>query len=41
MTSNDFDTVGFLIALDDGELDEEQLVEGMQHLVDTGLAWQL
>lgn len=30
-----------LIGLDEGTLDEDQEVELFQHLVDTGLAWQL
>ena len=36
-----FDTVGFIIAFEAGELDNEQAVEGFQHLIDTGLVWQL
>jgi len=36
-----FDLVDALIGLDEGNLDEEELVELFQYLIDTGLAWQL
>jgi hypothetical protein len=36
-----FDTVGFIIALESGQLTDDQAIEGFQHLVDTGLVWQL
>lgn len=36
-----FDLVGFVIAYEGGELDEEEFVEGFQHLIDSGLAWTL
>jgi len=39
--SNKFDTTAFVMAYEDGELDFESTVEGFQHLIDTGLAWQL
>ena len=35
------DLVNALIGLDEGTLDDDELVELFQHLVDTGLAWQL
>lgn len=35
------DLVTALIGLDEGTLDEDQEKELFQHLVDTGLAWQL
>ena len=36
-----FDQLGFIMADEDGELDDEQLIEGFQHLIDNGLAWSL
>jgi hypothetical protein len=33
--------LGAIIAYETGELDGEKTVELFQHLVDTGLAWQL
>jgi len=33
--------IGKLIAFEEGELDEDEVVELFQDLVDTGLAWQL
>lgn len=35
------DIVEALIALDEGTLDEDQMLELFQHLVDTGMAWSL
>ena len=35
------DLVNALIGLDEGTIDDDELVELFQHLVDTGLAWQL
>jgi hypothetical protein len=40
-TPQAFDQVGFIIAYEGGELDEEQVIEGFQHLIDNGLAWSL
>lgn len=36
-----FNLVGFIMAFEDGELDEEATIEGFQHLINTGLCWQL
>jgi hypothetical protein len=36
-----FDTVGFIMDYEGGELDAEQTVEGFQVLIDNGMAWQL
>lgn len=35
------DTVDFVIAYESGELTDEQIIEGFQELIDTGLAWRL
>lgn len=36
-----FDRTSAIIAYETGELDGDKVVELFQHLVDTGLAWQL
>lgn len=36
-----YDTVGQIMAYEDGDLSDEQTVELFQHLIDTGLAWRL
>jgi hypothetical protein len=36
-----FDTVGFLVAYENGELDFDEVVEGFQALVDNGTVWHL
>jgi hypothetical protein len=36
-----FDTLSFVMALEAGELDEDEVIEGFQHLINSGLAWQL
>lgn len=39
---DDFDLVDFIIRFEGGELeDEDELVHGFQHLVDTGQVWRL
>jgi hypothetical protein len=40
-TQKPYDRVSAIIAYETGELDGEKTVELFQHLVDTGLAWQL
>lgn len=37
----EFDTVGFILEFEDGELDEGEVIEGFQHLINSGLVWQL
>lgn len=36
-----FDVVGNIMAFEDGELDEDEVIALFQHLVTTGMAWQL
>lgn len=39
--ANNFDSVGFIMDFEGGELDEDQIAEGFQHLIDDGIVWQL
>lgn len=41
MTAPAFDLTGSIITFEQGELDQDGVVELFQHLVDTGLAWSL
>lgn len=36
-----FDTVGFIMDWENGQLDFDDEVEGFQHMINSGLAWQL
>lgn len=36
-----FDQVSFIMDYEAGLLDEAQIIEGFQHLIDSGLAWSL
>lgn len=42
-TTAPFDVVGFIMDFEGGDDDmtDERLIEGFQHLIDTGQAWQL
>lgn len=33
--------LGFILDFESGELDESEIVEGFQHLIDSGIVWQL
>ncbi len=33
--------LGFILDFESGELDETEIVEGFQHLIDSGIVWQL
>jgi hypothetical protein len=41
MTVDQTNMLDAILAFEQGELDEDGVVELFQHLVDTGLAWQL
>jgi hypothetical protein len=36
-----YDVTGNIIAFESGELDQESVIELFQHLVTTGIVWQL
>jgi hypothetical protein len=36
-----FNTLDFIMAWEGGELDDEETIEGFQHLIDQKLCWQL
>jgi methyltransferase-like protein len=40
-TVKKFDTVGFIMAYEDGQLEDEEIIEGFQELINSGLAWSL
>ncbi len=35
------DTLGFIMDYEEGKLSEEEIIEGFQRLIDSGLVWQL
>jgi len=37
----EYDQLGAIMAWEDGELDDESTIELFQHLIDSGLVWQL
>lgn len=39
--AGDFDAVGFIMDFEAGALDEDEVIDGFQHMLDTGLVWQL
>lgn len=40
-TPGEYDTLGNIIAYENGELDSPEVIALFQHLIDTGLAWSL
>jgi len=39
--TKEFDVVGFIMEFEGGDISEEYLIEGFQHLIDNGMAWTL
>ena len=39
--AEDFDALSFIVGYEAGELSEPEVIDGFQHLLDTGLVWQL
>ena len=39
--AKDFDSVGFIMDWEGGELSDDQIITGFQHLIDSGLVWSL
>lgn len=37
----DFDTLSFIMDYEAGVLETDSIIEGFQHLIDTGMAWTL
>jgi hypothetical protein len=40
-TKTPFDEVAFIMAYEDGELDDDAIIVGFQHLIDSGTVWHL
>lgn len=40
-TTTTFDRVGFIMAYECGELEEDAVIEGFQHLINEGTVWSL
>lgn len=40
-TPQPYDSLTFIMAFEGGELDDSEIIEGFQHLIDSGLAWSL
>lgn len=38
---DNFDEVGFIIDFEGGTLSDEEIIEGFQHLIDSGVVWKL
>ncbi len=36
-----FDVLSFIMDFEGGEISDEKMIEGFQHLIDTGMAWSL
>lgn len=40
-TTEKFDTLDFIMAYEGGEVTQDEMIEGFQHLIDNGMAWTL
>ena len=40
-TETKFDTLGFIMDFEDGDLSDDETITGFQHLIDNGMAWTL
>lgn len=38
---DNFDLTTWIMRFENSELDEEEIISGFQHLIDTGIVWQL
>lgn len=41
IVSPTFDVVGFIMAFECEDMDEDDIVDGFQHLIDSGIVWSL
>lgn len=41
MATKEFNTLDFIIAYENGELTETEIINGFQELINSGLVWQL
>lgn len=41
MNAEKFDLVGFIMDAEEGNLDDEQMIAGVQEMVNSGVVWQL
>lgn len=41
LTKEPFDTVDFIMSFEGGELSEAEVIDGFQHLLDSGMVWSL
>lgn len=41
MTASKFDSLDFIMSYEQGDLEDDQIIEGFQHLIDSGMAWTL
>lgn len=39
--AKEFDRIDFVMRYENGELEEDEIIEGFQHLIDDGTVWEL